>query len=259
MWVCPVPVEWRLTESLFAVSGSWETSGGSPMSIAPESMKPTTLNRPLDSSGGLDPSVDAGAEGAAGPGAADDASITTSTWKRLCAESSLLNDGFWPDISVSDAPRDKRLAGKSTCSKTTGKLPHLIPNTDKLKYSHLLFRCTLETSNHWMRQDARQASLKVLITCVKDTKSFSLPLSLPQMVTQTIYCHLWLCLLLSLDSGDSPACQEHGEQWGGGKSRKDGWVSITHQTPARAPARFSQEEETNTTLRQRVEQQSSSS
>ena len=91
MCVCPVPVEWRLTESLLAVSGSWDTSGGSPMSIAlpsaPGSMKPTTLNRPLESSGGLDPSVEAGAGAVAGAGtgagAAGDPSVTTSTWKRL--------------------------------------------------------------------------------------------------------------------------------------------------------------------------------
>lgn len=87
MCVCPVPVEWRLTESLLAVSGSWDTSGGSPISIAlpsaPESMNPTILNRPLESSGGLDPSVEAGVGGEAGTGvgmgAVDEASVTTST------------------------------------------------------------------------------------------------------------------------------------------------------------------------------------
>lgn len=80
MCVCPVPVEWRLTESLFVVSGSWETSGGSPMSIALSgSRNPTDLLRTLDSSGGLDASL-------AGPAAGDgvvEASVTTATWKRL--------------------------------------------------------------------------------------------------------------------------------------------------------------------------------
>lgn len=103
--MCPVPVEWRLAESLRAASGSWDTSGGSPISMAlprePGSRKPTARNRLFGSSGGLDPS--AGAEVAGEDAgllvlvvvtvvAAGDASDTTSTWKRL-------KEGFSSDIS----------------------------------------------------------------------------------------------------------------------------------------------------------------
>lgn len=137
MCVCPVPVECRLTESLLAVSGSWNTSGGSPMSIAlpstPGSRNPTALNRLLGSSGGLEPSVEVGAGGEAGVGAVvvgavGAASVTTSTWKRLWADPPLFRDGFCPDMSgkrwnpSKTADRSPKCYRElSTCSKTTGR------------------------------------------------------------------------------------------------------------------------------------------
>lgn len=118
--MCPVPVEWRLAESLRAVSGSWDTSGGSPMSMAlprePGSRKPTARNRLFGSSGGLVPSAEAEMGGddawllvvVVMVVAAGDASDTTSTWKRL-------KDGFCSDISNTNMkPVQKRREGKQS-------------------------------------------------------------------------------------------------------------------------------------------------
>lgn len=121
--MCPVPVEWRLAESLRAVSGSWDTSGGSPMSMAlprePGSRKPTARNRLFGSSGGLDPSAEAevGGEVVVVVVAAGDASDTTSTWKRL-------REGFCSDISYKNTKPVQKKGGKGGRKQAVANCPN---------------------------------------------------------------------------------------------------------------------------------------